>query len=302
VLHGYRPSRIVQCAAASCWRTKRQAAQTPYAARRSARPTFNGEACHRKCRRKKAGQWAATRPAFTSIEGNYDPASLHRQTLFRGVTMPAPIPCLLGQRFGRLTINGGPFVINKKRHWKSVCDCGQESANRQEVLLRGDAISCGCHRRETTKSLHEVHGRRRTPEYKVWAGLRDRCENPNAISFARYGGRGIKVCAAWSSFETFFAHMGPRPSAKHSLDRINNDGDYEPGNCRWATQTQQCRNQSTNVRYETPFGLLTAAEMSEHSVCVVKISALRYRLKKGWDALRAMQTPLMKNQYSEGAA
>jgi len=216
--------------------------------------------------------------------------------------MPAPLPSLLGQRFGRLTVIDGPFVINKKRHWKSVCDCGQECTNQQTVLRRGEAISCGCFRRETTKALHEVHGRRRDPEYKVWVGLRDRCENPNASSFARYGGRGIKFCESWSSFENFFAHMGPRPSPKHSLDRINNDGDYEPGNCRWATQAQQCRNQSTNVRYETPFGRLTVAELAEHAACAVKASTLRYRLKKGWDALKAMQTPLMKNQYTQGAA
>ena len=194
--------------------------------------------------------------------------------------MPAQLPSLIGQRFGRLIVIEGPFVEKKKRKWKSMCDCGNESINQQTVLRRGEAISCGCFRKEVTKELHSVHGGRLLPEYKVWAGLKDRCTNPNSNVYRNYGGRGIRVCDEWSVFENFIADMGSRPSARHSIDRIDNDGNYEPKNCRWATQKDQCRNRSNNVLVETQFGAITASEMSEHDLCVVSEATLRYRLKK----------------------
>jgi hypothetical protein len=215
--------------------------------------------------------------------------------------MPAPLPSLIGQRFGRLTVIDGPFKNGKKRSWKSICDCGNESVNQQTVLRRGEAISCGCFRKEITKAVHQVHGKALTPEYKVWAGLKDRCTNTNSNVYGRYGGRGIQVCESWYAFENFMADMGERPSAKHSLDRIDNDGDYKPSNCRWATHKQQCRNKSNNVFFDTEFGRLTAPEMAEHKSCVVSETTLRYRLERGWDFTSAMQTPLMKNQFTRGA-
>jgi len=117
--------------------------------------------------------------------------------------------------------------------------------------------------------------------------MNKRCRNPADKDYLRWGGRGIRVCERWrNSFENFLADMGKKPSAKHSLDRINNDGDYEPGNCRWATNREQSRNRSNN-RYITAFGeTLLVVEWAERSN--VKLGTIYRRLQYGWSPERAV--------------
>ena len=159
---------------------------------------------------------------------------------------------LTGRRFGKLVVvaKASPYIhpsTGKNRTtWKAQCDCGRETIAHASNLLRGLTQSCGCGRAEAVKrGLRFRHGQAKpmTTEYRCWASIIHRCTNSNATAYPKYGARGIKVCKQWrDSFEAFFADMGRKPSSKHSIDRINNDGDYEPGNCRWATSSQQALN------------------------------------------------------------
>ena len=103
--------------------------------------------------------------------------------------------------------------------------------------------------REALRVLHTIHGGWKTGAYKSWEGMRTRCNNPNAEKFHHYGGRGITVCERWNSYANFLADMGPRPEGR-SLDRVNNDGNYEPENCRWATAQEQRANRRDSQRKE----------------------------------------------------
>jgi hypothetical protein len=137
---------------------------------------------------------------------------------------------LIGKRFGRLLV----IAYAGGRKWSCVCDCDARSIIDARSLRRGDTKSCGCLRRDRLTK----HGMCGTPEYQSWRGMRKRCFDPGQVYYKDYGGRGITICEEWLSFEGFFADMGERPTGC-SLDRIDPNGNYEPSNCRWATDYQQ---------------------------------------------------------------
>ena len=138
-----------------------------------------------------------------------------------------------------------------------------------------------------------------TPEFRVWTAIKTRCYNPNFKDFYRYGGRGIIVCERWlHSFQNFLADMGPRPSAKHSIDRFpDNDGNYEPGNCRWATGKEQSRNRRSNRILAHNGESLTIVEWSERTG--VPHDTLIARIEAGWDIETAMSKPVKKQRRGE---
>lgn len=140
------------------------------------------------------------------------------------------------------------FETGREAKWRCKCTCGKEKRVSGYTLRAGISKSCGCLRTKLLIQRFTKHGygHRRTPEYNIWKTMRARCTNPNSVSWENYGGRGIGICDRWSDFALFLEDMGERPSKNHSVDRINNSGNYEPGNCRWATQQEQCNNTRSN--------------------------------------------------------
>lgn len=200
---------------------------------------------------------------------------------------------LTGQRFGRTTaLERGPNK-GKKTTWRCVCDCGDERTVTTDCLTRGGSLSCGClHSERLTKRL-TTHGKSRSSEYNSWQKMMERCTDPNCSQYKDYGGRGITVCERWRVPANFFEDMGDKPSPHHTLDRIENSGNYEPGNCRWATRKEQNNNTRRNRQVTVRGKRMTVTEAAERFGA--DIYDIRRRLLAGGtieEALGFMSTPI----------
>lgn len=178
---------------------------------------------------------------------------------------------ITGHRFGKLVaLSVAGSNANHATKWLCRCDCGNESVVLSDNLRRGHTTSCGCGR--------IVHGRFGSSEYKAWCGIVARCTNPKYKEWRYYGGRGITVCPEWlASAKAFLEYMGPRPGPGYSIDRIDTNGNYEPGNVRWADAKTQARNKRTSRYVEFDGVRLTLAEWSEK--LGVKFDVLEGRFK-----------------------
>lgn len=154
---------------------------------------------------------------------------------------------LKGQKFGRLTvIKRVESAKQYKSKWLCTCECGNETSVQSYSLRSGNTKSCGCLQKEIVAEQSTIHGNSKrgkmSPEYLSWSNMHTRCKNKNSPSYCSYGKRGISVYKKWNKFENFLADMGEKPSPEHSLERKENDGNYEPNNCKWATVEEQARN------------------------------------------------------------
>lgn len=194
---------------------------------------------------------------------------------------------LTGQKFGKLTVvSYAGTDKHQKRRWNCQCECGKPNIVSTTSLRLGKVQSCGCYFAET----HTKHGDHRALEYFAWRSMKARCTDAGVRYYEKYGGRGIKVCERWLDYENFLSDMGRKPTKAHSLDRIDNDGDYTPENCRWATKSEQTRNRSTSVwitfNGKTQLMGDWAAELG------ISYRVLYQRVRIGWTVERAFTTPV----------
>lgn len=170
---------------------------------------------------------------------------------------------LTGQQFGRWTAISKSPKPSRNALWVCRCSCGTVREVLSTHLRSGRSQSCGCMRRERLREAWTTHGMSRSREYESWKQAKQRCHNPNNPQYPEWGGKGITMCPEWrNDFQTFYAHIGPCPEGL-TLDRIDNAGNYEPGNVRWATRKQQIRNRKNTVMLEHAGERLSASDWAE---------------------------------------
>lgn len=209
-----------------------------------------------------------------------------------------PIPD--GTRFGRLVVlEQAPVAIRKNgtaRRYLCRCDCGTEKVVDSGALRAGLTQSCGCLHRELLSKQEMRHGHSAggsvSTEYASWKAARARCENPKNPKYSDYGGRGITFCERWKLFDNFIADMGLKPSPSYSIERKNVNGNYEPGNCIWATAKVQANNQRTNVMLTLNGKTQNMMQWSEETG--IPYTSIIMRLRRGWSHERTLTEPVKK--------
>lgn len=200
---------------------------------------------------------------------------------------------LHGQRFGKLVVIEEVQSVRGRSMWSCKCDCGKITTVIGSSLRSGNTTSCGCAQKEKAAAFNKSrakHGMCHTHLHRLWLHIKDRCTNENCNSYYNYGARGITICDEWlNDFQAFFdyaSHLPHYGESGYSFDRINNDGNYEPGNVRWATRKEQANNKRTNRVLEAFGEKHTVAEWSE--ILGINYRTILSRLGKGMSAAEAL--------------
>jgi len=219
------------------------------------------------------------------------------------VSRPFSTPPAIGSVFTYLAVIGERFIVNKNNINYSfipvICKCGKKITVKMTSLQNGRKKSCGCLLKEISSARWKTqNGLSKTKEYRAWRGMINRCYDPGYSLFHRYGGRGIVVCERWLlSFDNFLFDMGQCPVDKNSLDRYpNNDGNYEPANCRWATDSEQANNRST-CQYFTINGI--SKTLNEWCLMYnISYKLVHNRIfKSKWDIIKALTAPIIDSKF-----
>lgn len=210
---------------------------------------------------------------------------------------------LTGQKFNRLSVLSRAKNRKKIVFWLCICDCGKRKEISAQQLANNKTKSCGCYAKEVLRQSGRrvgnipkkvKHGLINSPEYNTWLNIKSRCHRKTATGYGLYGGRGIVVCAKWrNSFLSFYEDMGKRPSRKHSIERIDCNGNYEPSNCKWATTTEQSLNKRNNHYIEFNGQRKT---ITQWSMLLVngRQNTVKERLNRGWSIESALTKPCRK--------
>lgn len=202
--------------------------------------------------------------------------------------MGKPLRDLTGQSFGSLTALclGEKLAPGTGVWWECQCICGTRKSIRSRDLVSGKVNSCGCQKTSLKRKASTRHGMKGTRTYRIWQAMKSRCSNPNASSYANYGGRGISICPQWESFEGFLADMGKCPEGM-SIDRIDTNGNYTAENCRWATRSEQANNTRANVVIEYQDKKMTRTQWERE--LGLGATTLRGRIRAGASLEKALQ-------------
>ena len=202
---------------------------------------------------------------------------------------------LIGQKFGDLTVIGLGDKADTTYLWDCQCECGKIITTRGDRLKEGMPTSCGCKPRENKS---KIHGKHLHPMYSTWCGMHSRCYNIKQKTYENYGGRGIRVCERWHDVDNFINDMGPKPSPNHKIERIDNDGDYCPENCKWATDQEQANNTRKNRFIEYQGQIKSVSEWSR--IVNIDSKTISYRILHGWTPEQTLETkPVYGNRILE---